>query len=435
MSYSDSNQPVQLPPPSPRFRRLGQLLMLVLLPIILLGGLVLGFRLLSRTDGTTAAPTPAVLAQIPAQASPEPSVTPTLLSVLPLTPTVTPTLTPAPTATEMPTPIPPEQIVALINEQVVTTETVRVAQAVDAAMAALLGRPAEAQDTLLDRMVNLALTGQAADQAGFVLDPGVVAATEAQLLAGSGRSLDDLTRSLAQQGVTLADFETYLGQLLRSEQFVGQQAQSSGRSVSLVLQEMQDGAKISLGLAAAALAALPTPVSAPTIAAPPPAAAITDPTTPVPDLTQRERGISPGQLLPDFLLPVVSLDGEASATDLGAADLIGHPTVISFYTTWCPYCERQTPILVDGYASAAERGVHFVGIDVKEPVYVALPYIQGHGIPYPVLLDEGGSVAATYGVPGYPTTYFLDRQGQVVDRHIGALTAEQLSDYVGRILQ
>ncbi len=424
MSYSDSNQPVQLPPPSKRVRRLGQLVLLVLLPVILLGGLVLAFRLSSRPDTT-----PAAVAVV--EPTPLPTVAPTLLPAKTLTPTVAPTSAPAPTATEIPPPVPPEQIVALVNGQVVTTATVRVAQAVDETMSELLNAPADAQGTLLERVINLTLTEQAADQAGFVLDPGVVTATQARLLDAGGHTADDLTQSLAQRDVTLAQFQAYLGQLLRSDQFVRQQAQLLGITAEVLLRQAQDDAQISLGLAAEDLAVLPAPVAK----AEPTAEPVADAPTPDPDLAQRERGTSAGQLLPDFLLPVVSLDDGAATTSLGADALIGAPAVLSFYTTWCPYCQRQTPILVESSASDLAQGIRFVGIDVKEPNNVALPYIQQHDIPYPVLLDESGSVAAAYGVPGFPTTYFLDRQGAIVDRHIGALTPEQLTAYLERILQ
>ncbi len=432
----DPNTPEQPSPASKRSNRLGQLFLLVLVPAILLGGLILGFRALSGDGGTTTAALPA---EVPtALPSPGPTVVPTLLSVntpiLTLAPTLAPTDTPAPlpTPTVTATPVPPEQVVAVVNGQVVSAESVRIAQAVDAAMADLLDRPAEAQVTLLERVINLELTRQAADLVGFVLDPAQVALTQAQLLTGNGRTVEDLTRSLGQGDVTLAQFQGYLGQLLRSEQFLRQQAQAQGSSSAEVLQRTQDQAQISLGLAAEAVAALPTPV--PPLAQPT-AEPVAEAPAPTPDLAERVRGISPGQLLPDFLLPVVAPEGGAATTNLTANELIGTPSVLSFYTTWCPYCERQTPILVDSYASAAAQGVRFVGIDVKEPNEVAMPYIQGHGIPYPVLLDESGSVAAAYGVPGYPTTYFLDRQGQIVDRHIGALTAEQLTAFLVRITE
>ena len=63
-------------------------------------------------------------------------------------------------------------------------------------------------------------------------------------------------------------------------------------------------------------------------------------------------------------------------------------------------------------------------------MYKRQAYASEHAIPYPILLDEAGDVAAAYAVQGYPTTYFLDRDGRIVARHIGALTDAQLNDYL-----
>lgn len=145
-------------------------------------------------------------------------------------------------------------------------------------------------------------------------------------------------------GVTLGQFEIHLGQLLRSEQFLRQQAQSSGSTAPLVLQRTQNEAQISLGMAAADFAALPSPLPTPSPTPPPVAESNVTP-PPTPDLVQRERGIGVGQLLPDFSLPTLPLDEAATPVSLGADDSIGTPTVLSFYTTWCRTASDKRPIL------------------------------------------------------------------------------------------
>jgi hypothetical protein len=58
------------------------------------------------------------------------------------------------------------------------------------------------------------------------------------------------------------------------------------------------------------------------------------------------------------------------------------------------------------------------------------PYLAEHAIEYPVLLDRDGATAGAYAVQGYPTTYFLDNSARIVARHVGALTEEQLNNYL-----
>ena len=104
--------------------------------------------------------------------------------------------------------------------------------------------------------------------------------------------------------------------------------------------------------------------------------------------------------------------------------------MLSFWTTWCPYCLRQTPVLADAYATYAAQGIQFVGVNVQEARGTVDSYANQHGMAYPVVLDESGSTSAAYAIQGYPTTYFLDPDHRIVARHVGALTREQLYSYL-----
>ncbi len=131
-------------------------------------------------------------------------------------------------------------------------------------------------------------------------------------------------------------------------------------------------------------------------------------------------------LAPEFVLATMADDASSLALD----DLRGQPTVLSFWTTWCPYCLRQTPVMVEAFARVADEGIQFVGIDVQEDRNTVATYLAQHQIEYPILLDEQGSIAAQYAVQGYPTTYFLDSDNRIVARNMGALTGEQLNTYL-----
>jgi cytochrome c biogenesis protein CcmG/thiol:disulfide interchange protein DsbE len=139
------------------------------------------------------------------------------------------------------------------------------------------------------------------------------------------------------------------------------------------------------------------------------------------------RGIAAGQLAPDFALDTLGEDGQTTFDDL-----LGKPLVLSFWTTWCPYCLRQTPVLVaaaNGYAG----DIRFVGIDVAEDAGVVAAYAAEHAIPYPVLLDRASQAAAAYAVNGFPTTYFLDASGHIIAHHIGSLSEAELKQYVEQL--
>ena len=113
---------------------------------------------------------------------------------------------------------------------------------------------------------------------------------------------------------------------------------------------------------------------------------------------------------PEFTLN--NAKGEA----VSLADYRGRPVLLHFWATWCPYCKRLQPGLVAIQDSFREQGLVLLGISFREDEGVkpqAVLDSRGHEF---MTLVEGDTVASTYGVKGTPTTFFIDRQGEIVGR-------------------
>jgi thiol-disulfide isomerase/thioredoxin len=137
-----------------------------------------------------------------------------------------------------------------------------------------------------------------------------------------------------------------------------------------------------------------------------------------------------GQLSPAFDLPVLNIP---DSDHLSSNDLLGKPLLLSFWTTWCPYCRAQTPVLVEAYTRYGSA-VEFIGINVEEGQEAVQSYLQEQTIAYPILLDLDRQVADLYNVTGFPTTYFIDPAGVVVSRQIGQLKPNQVEKYIEQLL-
>ncbi|MBX3052027.1 MAG: redoxin domain-containing protein [Caldilineaceae bacterium] len=360
---------------------------------------------------------------------------------------------------------------AVVNGTDITSRALADAQAIDRAMGHLLGVaiPTDAQ-AVLERLVNGLLVTQAAQQASFSLTDAQVDTALANFLAGAGQDIPALENALAGENVNQADFRAAFAQLLLVDQFTRQQAAAQGMTASDYLHSLQKEAHISFGpdvesltqAAAPRPAEQPVSVASPSEAQPPaetqptadPATLgrewqllpfVADPAFATPNeenvpalegtssagsVEQIVTGTATGNFAPDFRAALAKGDGA-----LTLADLKGKPTLLSFWTTWCPYCLRQTPLLVDAHNRWAEAGVNFVGINVGEASAQVLPYLETHAIDYPVGLDENSEIAAAYAVRGFPTTYFLDAEGRVIARHVGQLSAEDIDSYLNQITQ
>ncbi len=415
-----------------------------ILALVLVGVLLYSMRSAQPSPAVAAAALPAEAASTPAALAPATSApaagAPTALRA----PTATPAQAVTSAATE------DGNLVAVVAGERLLLDRFALVQAVDSAMSALLATAPATPQQLLEQMVNHALVVQQMAAAGP--SPAVdSAAPLAALLGASGKTQSELAAALAANGVERDVFDRYFAELLAVDEFVGEAAQTTGGDIDAYIARLQTGVHISFGPAAARLATAPT--GAPQVTGASVTAIVTDAgtdagtgssvvadtfivkatdavtaTASIAD-TPTTRGLQPGQLAPDFALPALDID----QGEFVFADLLGKPTVLGFWTTWCPYCLRQTPVLV----AAVQRhagDVRFVGIDVAEAANTVATYVEEHQIPYSVLLDTAGDTAATYGVDGYPTTYFLDAAGHIVARHIGALTEDQLNQYVEQLL-
>lgn len=136
-----------------------------------------------------------------------------------------------------------------------------------------------------------------------------------------------------------------------------------------------------------------------------------------------------GRVAPPFRLP--SLVG---STSIELADLRGKPAVINFWASWCTPCKQEA----DEFARTARRfaeDVRFLGIAMLDGETSARSFISRYEIPYESAQDTRGVVAKRYGVTGVPETMFIDADGRLVGRYIGAFIDGQLEGAVQRFVE
>ena len=98
------------------------------------------------------------------------------------------------------------------------------------------------------------------------------------------------------------------------------------------------------------------------------------------------------------------------------------PIVINVWASWCTGCKEEMPYFVDLYANPIFKSgeIKLLGIDVDEKNADSGPnFIKSHGMSWPHLEDTDSRSKLVFG-PGVPVTYFLDKSGEVIHKHIGA---------------
>ncbi len=135
-----------------------------------------------------------------------------------------------------------------------------------------------------------------------------------------------------------------------------------------------------------------------------------------------------GKPAPAFTL--TDLDGRV----VGLEGLKGKPVVINFWSTWCPPCIVEHPVLLAGARRYAGQ-VEFLGVIYQDKPELIRSFMQQRGSWGPALIDPEVEVAIAYGVYGAPETFFIDAQGIIVEKITGPVDPETLVRIVEGMLQ
>jgi thiol-disulfide isomerase/thioredoxin len=102
--------------------------------------------------------------------------------------------------------------------------------------------------------------------------------------------------------------------------------------------------------------------------------------------------------------------------ELDTTELRGKVVLLNFWASWCGPCRVESPILDLVYSATRSRGVQFVGVGVKDDERSLRAFAVNQKIGYPSLFDPNGRITVRFrDFPprGLPYTIMLDKQGRV----------------------
>lgn len=135
-------------------------------------------------------------------------------------------------------------------------------------------------------------------------------------------------------------------------------------------------------------------------------------------------GADVGQQAPNF--EIVTDAGETQQL----SDLRGDAVLLNFWATWCGPCRVEMPEFERVEQQRGDDGLTVLAVNNRETAQKVRAFRDEIGVTFPFALDETGAIQTLYGVREYPTTLLIDRDGIVLARHVGPLTADQLERLV-----
>lgn len=135
---------------------------------------------------------------------------------------------------------------------------------------------------------------------------------------------------------------------------------------------------------------------------------------------------------PDFTLQ------DLSGQTVSLQDFKGKVVLLNFWSTTCPYCKIEMPELDKTYQKYKDQGLVVLTVNLtgqEKSVQEVQNFMSQKGYHFPVLLDEKLDVADQYGIRSIPTSFFIDREGNVVDAKIGAFVPMELEQKIKGMLK
>jgi peroxiredoxin len=133
---------------------------------------------------------------------------------------------------------------------------------------------------------------------------------------------------------------------------------------------------------------------------------------------------------PDFTLP--DLEGNR----LTLSDFKGKVIILNFWATWCPPCREEIPDFVELYEEYKDDGLVIIGVNLDRGDSRAVKkFSKNYKINYPIVT---GNVSVTQdygGIRGIPTTFIIDRKGNIKEKYLGYQPKATFQEAVERLLE
>jgi len=152
--------------------------------------------------------------------------------------------------------------------------------------------------------------------------------------------------------------------------------------------------------------------------------------------TEEEKA-GPGTAAGSFALktaPPFSLK-DTNGNVYSSAQLAGKPAAINFFATWCPPCREEIPGFIEVYNKHREKGFELIGISLDADSRENMPgFLMNNKIRYRILFGDLDTARAYGGVSALPTTFFVGKDGEIKNVHVGYMDKDAFDKEVMKLL-
>lgn len=117
------------------------------------------------------------------------------------------------------------------------------------------------------------------------------------------------------------------------------------------------------------------------------------------------------------------------------SDYEGKNVYVNFFATWCSPCKSEMPDLEKIWEKYQDKDLVVLAVNLGDPQEDVDSFIKENKFTFKTLLDSDLMISNQYNITSIPVSIFIDKEGQIVAKQVGAMTFEQMESYVKQLIE
>lgn len=124
---------------------------------------------------------------------------------------------------------------------------------------------------------------------------------------------------------------------------------------------------------------------------------------------------------------------DLNGNEVSLSDFKGKKVFLNFWASWCPPCKAEMPDIEKLYGETVDSDLVILAVNLGEDNTTTKSFIDNHKYNFTVLLDLDQSVAKQYNIVAIPTSFFINKEGNIVSTIKGGMSLEKMKYFISTL--
>ena len=157
--------------------------------------------------------------------------------------------------------------------------------------------------------------------------------------------------------------------------------------------------------------------------------------TTVPNVSSDTEKEAPAKSITDAV-KIAALDFkliDLNGKEVSLSDFKGKKVFLNFWASWCPPCISEMPDIEKLYTETKDSDLVILAVNLGEDKATVKDFSDTNKYNFKILLDTDQSVGKQYNISAIPTSYFIDKEGNIVSTVKGSISLEKMKSYISKL--